>query len=299
MYKHQLIRVTRSLTLASLAAVLVAGIAGVEVAGASPEHHSTFSTNFRSSGELWFKMNGYDHGGHDHHFGNFGLRGQVTAVSATSLTVQGEHGTPVVLSITPTTTFMIGSSTATASALAVGERVLVQVSPTAPNTATQITIATPEAVHGQVTAVSATSLTVQGEHGTPVVLSITPTTTFMIGSSTATATALAVGERVLVQVSPTAPNTATQITIALVKVEGLVSAVSPTSLTLSRGDGWTFTVAISPSTTFSSSATPVTLSAVTAGVRVEVQGIMAANNTIDATNVNIVNANVNSSGHAD
>jgi hypothetical protein len=38
---------------------------------------------------------------------------------------------------------------------------------------------------------------------------------------------------------------------------------------------------------------------VTAGVRVEVQGIMAANNTIDATNVNIVNANVNSSGHAD
>ena len=226
MYKHQLIRVTRSLTLASLAAVLVAGIAGVEVAGASPEHHSTFSTNFRSSGELWFKMNGHDHGGHDNHFGNFGLRGQVTAVSATSLTVQGEHGTPVVLSITPTTTFMIGSSTATASALAVGERVLVQV-------------------------------------------------------------------------SPTAPNTATQITIALVKVEGLVSAVSPTSLTLSRGDGWTFTVAISPSTTFSSSATPVTLSAVTAGVRVEVQGIMAANNTIDATNVNIVNANVNSSGHAD
>jgi len=103
----------------------------------------------------------------------------------------------------------------------------------------------------------------------------------------------------LVQVSPTAPNTATQITIALVKVEGLVSAVSPTSLTLSRGDGWTFTVAISPSTTFSSSATPVTLSAVTAGVRVEVQGIMGANNTIDATNVSIVNANVTSSGHSD
>ncbi|MHB1088129.1 MAG: DUF5666 domain-containing protein, partial [Acidimicrobiales bacterium] len=153
-------------------------------------------------------------------------------------------------------------------------------------------------VHGQVTAVSATSVTVQDEHGTPVVLAITPTTTFMIGSSATTASTLAVGERVLVQVSPTAPNTATQITIRLVRVEGVVSAVSATSLTLSRGEGWTFNVSLSPATTFTSGTTPVTISALTAGVRVEVQGVLGVNNTVAATNVNIVNANINMNGHA-
>ncbi|MHB1210133.1 MAG: DUF5666 domain-containing protein, partial [Acidimicrobiales bacterium] len=120
----------------------------------------------------------------------------------------------------------------------------------------------------------------------------------VVGSSTATAAALAVGERVLVQVSPTAPNTATQITIALVRAEGLVSAVSPTSLTLTRGEGWTINVALSPTTTFTSNAAPVTISALTAGVRVEVQGIVGTSNTINATNVNIVNSKVNVNGHA-
>ncbi|MBW4077911.1 MAG: hypothetical protein HIU84_05240 [Acidobacteria bacterium] len=297
MYKHQLTRVTKSLTLASLSAVLVAGIAGVEVAGASPEHHST-GAHAQGSVGTWFNLKGHGEHGRDHQHGHFDVHGQITAVSATSLTVQGEHGSPVVLTITPTTTFMVGSSTATASALAVGERVLVQVSPTAPNTATQITVAAPKAVHGQITAVSATSLTVQGEHGSPVVLTITPTTTFMVGSSTATASALAVGERVLVQVSPTAPNTATQITVALVRAEGLVSAVSPTALTLTRGEGWTISVALSPTTTFTSNTTPVTISALTTGVRVEVQGTVGTNHTINATNVNIVNSKVNVNGHA-
>ncbi|MHB1209262.1 MAG: hypothetical protein ACYC1I_06095, partial [Acidimicrobiales bacterium] len=113
MYKHQLIRVTRSLTLASLGAVLVAGIAGVEVAGASPEHHSTTATHAQDSDGAWFNLNGHGGHGRDHQQGHFDFHGQITAVSATSLTVQSEHGTPVVLTITPTTTFVVGSSTAT------------------------------------------------------------------------------------------------------------------------------------------------------------------------------------------
>ncbi len=224
MYKHQLLRIVRSLTLASLGAILVAGIAGNEIAGASPEHHSSIGIRSQGDGGAWFNFAGRGMFGHDHQFGHFG-------------------------------------------------------------------------VHGQVTAVSATSLTIQDEHGTPVVLTITPTTTFMVGSTTATAAALAVGERVQVQVSPTAPTTATQITIRLAKVEGIVSAVSPTTLTLSRGDGWILTVMLSPTTTFTSGSTPSTISALTTGVRVEAQGIMGANNTFIATNVNIEANGVNLNGN--
>ena len=367
MYKFQQVRVVRSLALASLGAVVVAGLAGVELAGASPEHHAANQTHVQGT---WSNFGGHE--GHEHGHGRFGLHGvvtavtatsvtitsehgtavvltitpttlftvggtsatvsslavgenvkvavdptspstatliniaaprgvhgQVTAVTATSVTITSEHGTPVVLTITPTTTFSVGSTTATAASLAVGDRVSATLDPTAPTTATQISITMPEGVHGQVTAVTATSVTIASEHGTPVVVTITPTTTFSEGSVSATIAALAVGERVEVKLSPTVPNTATQINIQLMRVEGLVSAVNATTLTLAKGEGWTFSVTLSPTTTFSSGGTATTISSVTAGTRVEVQGIMSADHTtINAVNVAVLNSNSGGNSHS-
>ncbi len=365
MYKFQQVRVVRSLALASLGAVVVAGLAGVELAGASPEHHATNQTQVQGT---WSNFGGHE--GHEHGHGHFGLHGvvtavtatsvtitsehgtsvvltitpstlftvggttatasslavgenvkvavdptspltatqikismpdgvhgQVTAVTATSVTIASEHGTPVVLTITPTTTFSIGSAATTVASLATGERVSVMVDPAAPTTATQINISMPEGIHGQVTAVTATSVTIASEHGTPVVLTITPTTTFSEGSVSTTIAALAVGERVEVKLSPTAPTTAAQINIQLMRVEGLVNTVSATSLTLSKGEGWTFNVSLSPTTTFTSGGVATTISSVTAGTRVEVQGIMSADHTtINAVSVTVLNSN--SSGNS-
>jgi len=294
MYKFQQVRVVRSLALASLGAVVVAGLAGVELAGASPEHHAANQTHVQGT---WSNFGGHE--GHEHGHGRFGLHGVVTAVTATSVTITSEHGTAVVLTITPTTLFTVGGTSATVSSLAVGENVKVAVDPTSPSTATLINIAAPRGVHGQVTAVTATSVTITSEHGTAVVLTITPTTLFTEGSVSATIAALAVGERVEVKLSPTVPNTATQINIQLMRVEGLVSAVNATTLTLAKGEGWTFSVTLSPTTTFSSGGTATTISSVTAGTRVEVQGIMSADHTtINAVNVAVLNSNSGGNSHS-
>ena len=215
MYKFQQVRVVRSLVLASLGAVVVAGLIGVDIAGASPEHHSTTRINIQGT---LSNFDGHGSRGHDHGHRQYVLRGQVTAVSATSVTIAGKHDASLVLTITPTTTFTVGSTTTTVSSLAVGERVEVTV-------------------------------------------------------------------------SPTAPSTATQIDIHLSRVEGLVSAVSATTMTLAKGDAFTFTVAISPTTTFSLGGATAVFSSVTVGTRVEVQGIMSADHTtFNAMMVTILNS---------
>ena len=224
MYNFQQARPARSLALATLGAVLTVGLAGAGFAGASLDHRSSNGTTNQGDFLKFFGHDGHGHG-HGHGHEQFGLRGQVTAVSATSVTIQGEKGTSVVLTITPTTTFSVGGTTTTASSLVIGERVQASV-------------------------------------------------------------------------SPTAPSVATQIKIQLMRVEGVVNTVTSSSLTLSKGDGQAFTVTVSPATTFTASGAATTISSVVAGVRVEVQGVMSIDHTtFAAMNVTILNAGHSGNSH--
>jgi hypothetical protein len=159
-------------------------------------------------------------------------------------------------------------------------------------------------IRGLVTAVTATSVTVKSYDGTISTFTITPTTTFSEGSTTTTASSLVVGDRVEVSASSTLPTTAIKINVNLVRFFGTVTAVSPTTITISDRQGFTRTVVVGPTTTYLDAGVASTLSAVTVGSVVVAQGVVDANlASLDATSVMIGiaklahSANSSSRGH--
>ncbi len=230
------------------------------------------------------------------------LGGLVTAVTPTSVTVTGHDGTSTTYTITTTTSFTEGSTTVLASALVVGSHVDIQVSSSALTTATSIDIKAPEQhmmrLGGAVTAVTPTSVTVTGWNGTSTTYTITTTTTFSEGSTTVLASALVVGDHVDIQVSSTAPTTATSIEIALARVSGKVTAVSGDDITVTDHHGNVSTIVVSTTTTYTNGGATAALTDVTVGVFVSAQGTIGATpTTLDATSVSI-GSNCGSSGGA-
>jgi hypothetical protein len=230
------------------------------------------------------------------------LGGVVTAVTPTSVTVTGHGATPLTYTITTATTFSEGSTTVPATDLVVGSKVEIQVSSSALTTATSINIKVPEqhmmSLGGVVTAVTPTSVTVTGHDGTPSTYTITSTTAFSEGSTTVLATALVVGDRVGIQVSSTAPTTASAIEIAMARASGKVTAVSGDDFTVTDHHGNVSTIVVSTTTTYTQSGATASLTDVTVGVFVSAQGtIGAAPTTLDAASVSI-GSNCGSSGGA-
>jgi hypothetical protein len=228
------------------------------------------------------------------HWSN-GAQGVVSAVSATSVTITGRNGTATTFVITSATTFAEGSTAVTATDLVVGSHVDIQASTTDPTTATSIDIkaARPIRLGGVVTAVTPTSVTVTGHNGTSSTFTITSTTTFSEGGATVTATDLVVGSRVGIQVSSTALTTATAIEITAARpmmLGGVVTAVTPTSVTVTGGNGTSSTFVITAATTFSEGSTTVPATDLGVGDRVGIE--VTSTNPTTATSINIAPARV-------
>jgi Cu/Ag efflux protein CusF len=127
------------------------------------------------------------------------VAGQVTAVGASSLTITPEHGGAVTLTVDATTKIFLGDTAATLADVHVGQRaqavydratllaalVHVQGDNPSPNAA----------VEGSVTAVSATSITIASEHGSPVTLTIDASTRITRGDHPITAADIQVGDQ--------------------------------------------------------------------------------------------------------
>lgn len=142
------------------------------------------------------------------------------------------------------------------------------------------------------TAFTATTVTLQGNHGTAVTYDLASSTQFREGNLTVTSAALALGERVNVRLDPTtSPSTVVAMEIHLSHFEGQVAAVSGTSdagsITLLGHAQTTQTVLITSSTTFVMQGQPATFANVTVGSEVGAQGIETAANTLTASSVRI------------
>jgi hypothetical protein len=141
-------------------------------------------------------------------------------------------------------------------------------------------------IRGVVSAVSATSITVQRSKITESTLTISPTTTVFEGSTAASAAALATGERVDIHRTESAPTVAAKIIIQVATIAGTVSAVSGNVITVTGGEGFSRTINVSSATTFSEGGAVVTLSAVIAGSKIKTQGLVDSNGTsLDAISV--------------
>jgi co-chaperonin GroES (HSP10) len=152
------------------------------------------------------------------------LEGLITAISATSITVNDASSGPQTAAITPTTVIRKGNTTLTPADLKVGDRVHVKASvgPDGMLTAFEIMLQNGETtgggqtkeLEGLITAVSGTSITVMNAStAKPETAAITMSTIIRKGNTTLTPADLKVGDRVHVKTitNPDDTLTATEI----------------------------------------------------------------------------------------
>lgn len=265
---------------------------GIGVAGAASTTGSraaTTPTALAGARHAWDHTPFGDHAS----FGDLGAVGAVTAVNATSITVKDPSGTLSTYALTGSTVFRKDGVTATASAITIGENVAVMVAASGSTTATTVVVVPAHgpgggAPSGVVTAVSATSITLQLPDGTSSTYALEPSTTVSEGMASASAAALAVGERVQVRPSATNAATASAIEIDLAHVSGSVVSVSGSTIVVSDAQGFYRTIQVGNSTTYTKPGSSATLSDVTTGTVIEAEGTVGASHTVlDASNVGI------------
>jgi hypothetical protein len=141
---------------------------------------------------------------------------------------------------------------------------------------------------GVVTAVTATSVTVDGMSGTSATYAITSATTFSEGPTTIAASALAVGQHVGIQVSSSDATTAVNVDIQLPVLVGTVTGVNGDTITITDPQGFTRTIAVDSSTSYSKSSGTASLSDVSVGSQISAEGAVDANGTsLDASSVHV------------
>ncbi|HVB51734.1 MAG TPA: DUF5666 domain-containing protein [Acidimicrobiales bacterium] len=342
---------SRSVT--SLAMGMALTVGGASLASASGGRNDGSKNHDCASG----KVSAFD-------YARGGSGGYVTAVTATSVTIQKWDGTTSTFTLTPTTTYTEEESASTLASLVVGDRADITASPSAPTIATSvnielaqlfgtvtavngnsITISDPqgfsrtivvssattysndgaagtladvvvgskiaaqgtidanltsldalsvavgtaghkESTSGVVTAVTSSSVTVQGKDGSLTTYTFTPTTTFSEGSVSLSASSLAVGNRVDVKVDSSAPTTALKVEIRPSFEAGVVTAISGNTITIKDFQGTTDSIVVSSATTYDQGHATGTLADVIVGAKIFASGNIASDgSTLDALRV--------------
>jgi hypothetical protein len=214
-------------------------------------------------------------------------------VSGNVITITGGEGFTRTIDVSSATTYSEGGSATTLSSVIVGSKISADGIVSADQTALDalvITIAAPKAVvlTGNVTAVTSTSVSVEGSNNSSTTFTIAPTTTFFEGGKAVTSSALVVGERVVVTTSSASPTTASKISIKLATLTGTVTSVSGNVITITGGEGFTRTIDVSSATTYSEGGSATTLSSVIVGSKISADGIVSADQTaLDALVITI------------
>ncbi|MBU6514474.1 MAG: hypothetical protein KGL23_01655 [Acidobacteriota bacterium] len=156
--------------------------------------------------------------------------GSVTAVTNAVLTVQPQAvgATPINFTLTPTTTYFNGREVATITEIGVGDIVRVESAPSAPTTALTV-IVRDLALVGRVTDVTGNVITLRGLYGQTLLVNVTPTTTYSVGKTSTTISAVHQGE-LIVAVGPamsgvTKSVTASRVWIGLRDDDALYHAI--------------------------------------------------------------------------
>lgn len=198
------------------------------------------------------------------------VEGTLTAVSGSTLTVLRSDGTSVTLTVAPGTVLRLGGqtvtlaqlSTALTNATAAGQTIRVNaeyVSRGGVNTATHVDASTVtprpviSTVTGTVTAVDtmARTITLQLSNGTTQTFTLAPNATIRIGDQNVTLGDIMVGDVVTLTVQTvgtTSTVTRVQENVQRLNVDGVLTAVSGNTLTLTLRNGTTVTLTVSPTT---------------------------------------------------
>ena len=200
------------------------------------------------------------------------VAGNVTAVTASSVTIAPEEGSPVTLGGDASTKVLLDGAASTLSAIAVGDQARALYD-RATLIAAAIEAESPHhrlaEVEGQVTAVTAASLTIAPEEGSPVTLGTAASTVVILDGAPAALSAVAVGGHARALYDSTtlvaAAIEAESPHHRLAEVEGQVTAVTATSLTIAPDEGSPVTLGTAASTVVIVDGAPAALSAIAVG----------------------------------
>lgn len=228
------------------------------------------------------------------------LVGTVSAISGDNITVTDPEGFSRAILVSSTTTYEQGGATSTIAAVVVGAKIFAQgtvdtngttldalsIGVAGGGTKTQMGFD-----WGVVTAVTSSSVTIEGRSGTSTTFTYATTTPIdAIGHDKITLSSadLVVNEHAGVEFSTSAATTATGIWVELAHIDGVVTVVSGDNITISDNQGFTRLVLVGGATTYNNAGAAGTLTDVVVGARIKAEGLVDANGTtLDALNVDI------------
>jgi hypothetical protein len=227
------------------------------------------------------------------------LVGTVSAISGDNITVTDPEGFTRAILVSSATTYEQGGATSTIAAVVVGAKIFAQGTVDTNGTtldALSIGVAGGTKTQmgfdwGVVTAVTSSSVTIEGRSGTSTTFSYaTATPIDAIGHDKVTLSSadLVVNEHAGVEFSTSAATTATGIWVELAHINGVVTAISGDNITLKDAGGFTRLVLVGGATTYNNAGAAGSLTDVVVGARIKAEGLVDANGTtLDALNVDI------------
>ena len=216
----------------------------------------------------------------------------ITAISGAQLTLATDEGWTRTLDATGATV-VSGETTIALGDLKVGDEIAVRQSRNfdGSTAVVQITLVAPH-VSGTVTAVGASSITIQERDGTSRTVNVTATTTYTVNRAAATLAAVTVGRSARVQGTENADGsfTATSVSVHPAHLGGTVTAVSAGSITVADASGATATIRVTDTTTYRTADGAGTVADVVVGSVVRAEGLRNSDGSLTATSVGIGSA---------
>ncbi len=217
--------------------------------------------------------------------------GKVTAVTDTTITVDGKGDTNKVITVNGSTKYQVGKDAATKADVTVGDRITAQ-GDSQRDTFTAITVTiAPDVAGGKVTAVTATTITVDGRGDTNTVITVNGSTVYKLGKDAATKADVTVGDRIGAQGELNGTTfTANTVTIAPDVAGGVVTAKTADSITVKGRDDKTTVIHVSSKTTYKVHGKDgATIADIAVGDWVGATGVSRADGSLDASIVGGVN----------
>jgi hypothetical protein len=211
---------------------------------------------------------------------------KVTAVAGSSISLATDDGWTRTITVSSTTTITKGGAAATLADLAVGDSVGLAQTRNADGTytITAIAIVLPQ-VAGTVTAVDADSITITLRDGTKQTIRTNGSTTYHLEEADGKRADMTVGAAIVATGEKAADGslTASSVWLRLPRVAGTVTAISGSTITLSRRDGTTITIHVAAGTTIRVAGVDnAKLSDISTGMVIAVEGTQRADGSIDA-----------------
>ena len=242
------------------------------------------------------------------------LRGTISAVSASSITVHTASG-DVVVALTSSTLIRMRGNVSNVSMLLVGSRVEVQAVHRADQTLAAVTITIEPAnslseIEGSVTEVASDHLKVHTKSGDDVTVAVNAGTIIRAHDHLAGLGDIKTGDRVNVNARVNADGTLTALRVEVeddhgggkgsddhgAELTGNIASISAGAMTVTTGGGNTITVKISSTTSIRHGNTTLAVSDLKVGNHVEVKGALNADGSIAATSIEVEDVDP---GHGD